>query len=665
MPQVDKFFIDGQDNFLGGMDSSRSPDVIADNAYALGVNIMARDSKLITRNGFRQLQLVDDGNDAVSKFQSGLFQGMKTYRAQETNGATSLFIAVNGWILKCNVDTKTLTVLNPTNQLSATAPKIYFCQAEKFMIIQDGLSTPLVYDGSGLSVLSGANKIPIGTTMAYGQGRLFVASRERTYITACDLAYGGSTTSFDITSSAAGASVSFTTAGNHGFTTGDVITITGHSSEPTVNGTWVITVTGATTFTIPRTTTVNGAGGRAIKASGGKVDDLLNNTETTYLNEGQFLQMPTNCGKIIGMVFQPVQATTTGQGDLIVFCEYGTVSFAVSQPRDQWKDIQFRRVTLDKVGAVSENSIVTMNGDIFFYSNDASLRSYRNALAEFNSYGQVPVGAEMNRIWEKNSSVSRPYISACRFNNRLFMTAIGNPSPITAGDTYLKPSVFQAVTSMDFNPVSASSYKNTPIFDGIWTGIDFAQIASDFFDGSERCFAVAFKKYETNTLYELTNADRDDSPTGASSPVQCILETKAFDFDAPYLEKKIYKLDTWWIDVEGQLDYTVHYKPDAYPCWLSWGGGTICSDVSTCEAEVDTTGDCVGGFASLPNLHPTYKNRVSLSIPDTICNPTSLTITRLGYEFQLRIAWTGRGRLNKILLWAQDAVQRVASRCET
>jgi hypothetical protein len=663
MPEPDTFK-DGQADFLGGMDSSRTPDVIAKNAYALGVNINNRDSKMVTRNGFKQVNLSNGENDGLTKFQDGLFQGATTYRSPQINGETSLFASVSGWLLKINATSGVVNCINPTERNNTLNEKTYFCQAEKYLIIQDGTSKPLIYDGVGLTRAT-ATQVPIGTLMAYGQGRLFVASQSRDYIVACDLVYGGSTTSSVISSSTAGASVSFTTATNHGFSSGDTVTIDGHSSEPTVNGTWTVTVTGATTFTIPRTTTVNGAGGRVVRANQGQVSDLLNVTETTYLSEGQYLQLPSQMGKIVGMIFQPVQATTAGQGDLIVFCEYGTCSFAVSQPRDIWKDTQFRRVTFDRIGATSERSIVSVNGDIFFYSNDAHLRTYRNAIAEFNSYGQVPAGSEMNRIWDSNSDTTKKFISACRFQNRLLMSAIGKNPPIAAGDLYPKPAVFDAMSVLDFNPVSGSSYKNRPVFDGIYTGLDVVQLVSDYFDGTERAFSFTFKNYTTNTLWEITNTDTQDSTTASSKDIRCILETRAYDFERPFEEKKIYKLETWWPEVYGDVTYTVYYRPDGYPCWILWGNGSMCSKVTTCAADANGAGaaECPNAFVSIPNLHPTYKTRQTLGRPDYQCNASNLNTTVTGYEFQLRIEWTGKARLEKILLTASNAITGVAHKC--
>lgn len=65
---------------------------------------------------------------------------------------------------------------------------------------------------------------------------------------------------FSISSSTNATPISVTTSANHGYSTGDTIVITGHTTNTNANGTWEITVTGLTTFTL-NNSTGNGVGG--------------------------------------------------------------------------------------------------------------------------------------------------------------------------------------------------------------------------------------------------------------------------------------------------------------------------------------------------------------------------------------------------------------------
>lgn len=71
-----------------------------------------------------------------------------------------------------------------------------------------------------------------------------------------------------ITSSSVANPTVITTAKPHGLATGDIILIAGHTgSSPTVNGQRTVTVTGASTFTIPVNVTVAGTGGTFVRAN--------------------------------------------------------------------------------------------------------------------------------------------------------------------------------------------------------------------------------------------------------------------------------------------------------------------------------------------------------------------------------------------------------------
>lgn len=64
---------------------------------------------------------------------------------------------------------------------NSTANKIvFFCQAEQFLIVQDGVNRALIFDGASLRRSAfrdsrGQDEVPVGTVMAYGNGRLWVA----------------------------------------------------------------------------------------------------------------------------------------------------------------------------------------------------------------------------------------------------------------------------------------------------------------------------------------------------------------------------------------------------------------------------------------------------------------------------------------------------------
>lgn len=68
-------------------------------------------------------------------------------------------------------------------------PLAYMCQADKWLIAQDGISPPIIYDGakarrSNTTGTVDETEVPVGTIMAYGMGRLVVVVNDR------DIAFG-------------------------------------------------------------------------------------------------------------------------------------------------------------------------------------------------------------------------------------------------------------------------------------------------------------------------------------------------------------------------------------------------------------------------------------------------------------------------------------------
>jgi hypothetical protein len=478
--------------------------------------------------------------------------------------------------------------------------KCYFVQAEKYLVIQNGENPPVIWDGDTLylsgnapagtpGAVSQLHTLGLGTIMAYGQGRLFIADTSRTQITAGDLVYGGSTNQVTITSGThSGGKYRITTATNHGFVSNDIVTISGHSTEFGINGTWTITFHSATEFDINfSNNTATGKGGFVTKANVGSESDLLRFTETTYLSEGGTLQIPSFMGKITGMIFMPIQDTSTGQGDLLVFCEHGTATFSVATPRDQWKSTQgFQRVLFQSIGATSHSSLVTTNGDVFFRAFDG-LRSYRNARAELSTYGQVPMSAEMNSVLQYDTKPLLGEVSSIVFDNRLLFTASPkiDYSGISAINAAPQPTTFSKIVALDFTTLSTVGGKRAASYDGMWAGLDVLQLLTGIVSGKPTAWALSYDYVNSrvNVLWEITENGIFDVPLGVESQkINSILETRSFSFGTLAEQKRMIRADFWLSDVQDRVNVKVYWRPDQYPCWREWHTFSRCGEVQNC-----------------------------------------------------------------------------------
>jgi len=525
----------------------------------------------------------------ANDIQSGTFlQGTLVYQDPREGNPTELIVVVDGKIMALDFEARSVMRVNLSDEMDTTLP-VFMVQAEKYVIIQNGLDEPRVYDGYVCRRASyyGIQAVPIGKQMAYGQGRLFVAVNEGSEIVAGDLVFGGSTTNVGITSSSAANPTVITTARDHGFSVGDQVTLSGHSSTPPINSTYTIgTTPAANTFTIPVAVTSGGSGGFVSRFNAGEDSDLLRFTENTYLNEGGALAPSGKVGRVKALAFLPVQDTATGQGDLIAFCERGAVTLAVSGPRDKWKDTEgFQRVLFDNIGTTSE-SILSVNGDLFFRSLEGNgIRNYRNARAEAAGYGQTPISAEIDPILKQDTSWMLDNVSFAQFDGRLLMTCLPQRLPRraanqTEADTYAAepiPTIFNGVAVLDFQSTSAGRGKSAAVFDGVWTGIRIVKLIQGTFDGDPQCYAWCFHEDDTGRrieLWQVTKDDEYDTPVEGPRVIHSGIVTGAMNFEDNMGLKKLIRCDLWFDDIGGgpdnEFNCSLAYRPDDYPNFTTW-----------------------------------------------------------------------------------------------
>lgn len=188
------------------MDSGRSASLIGRNQIALGVNTTARGGFITHRPGYRKvpLRFLDEDGDTDaslrSAFENGRFQGGSYYKPVR-GGKESIVLSISGRQFVIYPD----QLMGPANDVrditpatgrnNATKRQVWMEQAEDFLVIQDGQSKAIIWNGSSARRAT-AGEVPVGTVMAYGLGRLWVA-RGREFV-AGDIVRGPSgTTAYD------------------------------------------------------------------------------------------------------------------------------------------------------------------------------------------------------------------------------------------------------------------------------------------------------------------------------------------------------------------------------------------------------------------------------------------------------------------------------------
>ena len=547
---------DGFASLEAGVDSGRSPALLPANQLAWAVNTTVRGGYATSRPGFRKIPITFDNETVQTNFETGRFQGASGYISN--SGRSYACASINGRIFAINLNSpftvRDISIsgdLNSPNQLTA-----FFQQAEYWMVIQDAQSKPILWDGS-VSRRATADEVPVGGPMAYGKGRLWVAS------------------------------------GNQ-YVGGNLV-----NSE-----------------------------------SGYGVGNVIRFTENTYIAEGGAFAVPSSGSVgITGLAFGSNLDTTLGDGDMLVFTKNDVFAFDAPVDRDTWKDLQYpiQRYAMIDYGSYSHGSIVRVNGDVMFRSQDG-IRSIAYARRDFTtSWGNSPISCEVTRAIKYDSEQLLFACSAVNFGNRLMMTV---------GPQFTNSGIKHAgLVVMDYDLLTNIREKQPPAWEGVWTGLNFLHVFKVRVSGVERCYAFALSSLNKIELWEITE-DRDFDNNGEEDqPVEWVLETRSMAFGSMFDGKTLEGADLWWDSMRGNIDITAKYRADQNPCWKDWATATDCATYKVCATGLE---------CHVPaNYRAQTRNRIALPKPPDEADTLNGTLARFGGEFQARLEISGKLRLLK------------------
>lgn len=364
-------------------------------------------------------------------------------------------------------------------------------------------------------------------------------------------------------------------------------------------------------------------------------------TETNYLSGGGAFFFPRG---ISGLAFIPV----TGQADygaLLAFAtDFTNALRADVTSRDQWATIPgFEQSILRSVGAASQWTIVAVNQDLYWRDSNGGIRSIRNALVDEMGPGSSPVSREVSRLVDYDSQQLMEFCSGIYFDNRLLMTS----SP------YLLPNggvAWKDLISLDFAPLSTMQGKSPAAYNGQWTGLNIVKLISGDFQGKNRAFAITTDPDGANRLWELGTNNRADErfhcddgvDTLVESPITCWVEYPLRNMGVSKNRKRLERCDVWLSAVDGPLDLQVYWRPDNAQKWLKW------DEAEVCAATTDPTTNTPHVWRNL--LGQERPQLKTFTIPDSI-NGITTYATRVGFEFQIRLVWTGRCRIHRVMAY--------------
>lgn len=385
-----------------------------------------------------------------------------------------------------------------------------------------------------------------------------------------------------------------------------------------------------------------------------KVGDIAGGSTTVltfsnalYLNEAPEFAFPRQLGRIVCITFLAQADTAAGIGACLVIGTRGVLAMDLSQPRDQWLDLDISRVVLLDTGGVGANAVVQVNGDVFFRSQQGGIRTLRMARAEQSGWGKTPISREVSNYLATDSTGLLQYCQMARFENRLFCTT--QPQLSDGHANHL------GMVVMNFDLVSSLAGKSSPAWEGVWTGITPTVLATGLFDEQERMLALCHDEDGINRIYEIRPEEGFDIGT---VPVPTTLHTKAFTFESPYSLKELISADLWVTDIMGSTEFVVSWRPTGYADWTEWHRFTICGESGGAACS---TGEC-----AVLTLTPRARSRIILPRPPKTCSVDGSNMElAFGYGFEFRIEWIGRAKISRFRAHANRLSETLLNDCVT
>lgn len=291
-------------------------------------------------------------------------------------------------------------------------------------------------------------------------------------------------------------------------------------------------------------------------------------TENEYWNEGGYFGQPTELGKITGMVVMPRQdQNIRGTGELVVLSEEGATAIEASVSRRLWKESQIQTVTLSGRGCVAPASLILVNNDCWFRSDDG-LASYQVSRVEQKrqlSFGKLSRHA--NAWFDEDTPWLIRFNSMVYFDNRVLSTV----SPFLAeakDEKYGSHRYHRGIVALDIDQASGTQGDAGFNWDGLWTGIRPCALLKL----GKRAFAFSYDVDGENRIYEITRSGLNDEIYGRPVSTKWFYHTKRWDWkntqrSNEFEVKKLVGGELWISEVRDQIKVGVDYRNDNSPCW--------------------------------------------------------------------------------------------------
>ena len=378
-------------------------------------------------------------------------------------------------------------------------------------------------------------------------------------------------------------------------------------------------------------------------------DAILNVTENPLVLGGDGFATPANEGRITALKHNANQDQALGQGVLFAFTSKGAHGLTVPVTRTDWiaanSTNQPKLVPVQlAMGTLSDRSVVAVNGDLFYQDPLGNIRTLLTAVRYFGQWGNLPISSNINRLLQFNDKALLKWGCGIYFNNRMIQSAL----PILTS----QGTIHQALSSIDFEPISNFETQTSPIWEGMYEGLDILETFSGVFSGKERAFAAVVSRTDSSIqLWELTADERFDN---TDNRIQMQAEMPAYTWGNEFSLKQQISAELWIDRLYGEVVFLLEYRPDGESCWQKWHEWKVCSPRNSCEST--GVNPCTGlqqvqCYPLIP-YGESYQQTMTLPTPPEACSSASGRPSYINYQCQPRLTVKGFCRIRGLLLHA-------------
>ena len=596
---------DGFTTLQGGMDSGKSPALLKPTECSYSENVSFRGGFAKTRPAFKKLTITGDVGDNTSTpvtkgFLNQKFQGSHWFTTDQDEGY--IIAVAGGMIYKIEpplVEGASWVCTDITNgiTLRSRPERVWMVQAKEnslknYLIIQDGVSVPVIYDPIGGVRRSDTdnNEVPMGSgPMAYGHGRLWVAQGSN-------------------------------------FVAGDI-----------ANG-----ATGVLKFT--ENEYIIGGGAFRVPLGSGDVTAMkFTHAPNTSIGQGELVVFTQN-----GAVSITVPAdrydwfATADPAQRVVLINNGSMSqFSTDLANG---DILFRA----KDGI---RSLISAIRDFSQYGNTPISREVNRVLSlDDPKFFKYTSGVLFDNRYLLTTNTRQDQDKGVGFKGLVVLdfdliSGMGESSK-PAYDGYWQLDVTRTLSG-------ASTKVNIEWMQLVTGMVDSVEHCICF--GRQQSTRVGTTDHDTGDT-EMWSLQRGDSKQIADedgtteNSITSEVETASYNFGVPGGAKKLETADLWVDNVTGGVvSFSSYFHPDQYPAWISWQDWSINAAYKDCHNDSTNTA-CLDVNTYLPQ----YRPRMSIGEPPAGVVDSVGSTYNYGFEFAARIKWTGRARLKMLRLNARN-----------